>query len=345
MSGISTLGQSLTQISRIKDQQTLMDQLQTQIASGKKAPLFTDLGLDGFTSQKARANFNTLDSYLTNITRGDIKIKQMLNSLSDIKTQAKNALDALSGQTQQGNIELTNIKQIASNAFDIVVQNLNAKDGDTYLFGGSNTKTPPIRDTGVMDTFFQTLNNEWSNGTLPFTPPDNITDEYANQYHNMPDVTAGYSGSLVDAKHVFVRSDTHIDEDYTVLANEGPLKDILSVLGAIKNFPDAQDAPGATDTEKQDNYFQAFNELASTLTNAIDSTQRLEFRLNTVQVNLDQASKQHQEDKNILLNTISNVEDADMSEVALKFNTLQIQLEASYRVTAATSDLSLVNYL
>ena len=51
------------------------------------------------------------------------------------------------------------------------------------------------------------------------------------------------------------------------------------------------------------------------------------------------------EEQAILQNQISDVEDVDINEVAIKLNLLQIQVQASFRVTAAIGELSLVNFI
>jgi hypothetical protein len=49
--------------------------------------------------------------------------------------------------------------------------------------------------------------------------------------------------------------------------------------------------------------------------------------------------------KNLLLTTISDVENADTTDVAIKIQQIQIQLEASFRVTAKLQDLTLANFI
>jgi flagellin-like hook-associated protein FlgL len=56
-------------------------------------------------------------------------------------------------------------------------------------------------------------------------------------------------------------------------------------------------------------------------------------------------TEDYKTEKNTLSGIIGDVEDADPNEVAVKINSLQIQLEASYRVTASMSDLSLAYLL
>ncbi len=477
MTGISTLGQALDQIERIKVQQLQLADLQLQLSTGKITQSFKGLEDNTIISKRARADIKQLDIYLTNITRGETRVNQMLNALDQIKQQAQDVLNGLTGQPQEGDLDLSIIKNTATNSFDFVANLLNSRDGDTYLFAGSDSNTPPFNDTGSLDTFMRDLNRLWTSGLLPYTPPEDITDAYIDQFTGAPDVTIGYSGTLNDAGKVFIPVDEGVELDYTLLANNPALRDVVQAIGVIKNLPDVIDAPppqgqivstndlaaatagvdlftaggyvdgndnftirfdpegpndigpitidltdvqlvnptppatsGAqaladyingtviptlppeiqnqasafinssgqlvinaetdieitsgtmgtaglsfigieagvtapTSDESKESFFRVFNELAVQLTNAIDAIEAEQFRLNNVQISMAQTRENHELEQNTLLNTIDNVESADLNEVALSITTLQIQLEASFRVTAAVSNLSLVNFI
>jgi flagellin-like hook-associated protein FlgL len=150
---------------------------------------------------------------------------------------------------------------------------------------------------------------------------------------------------------------------YTAFANEEPFRDILVAASFIKNenltpiadtFAEpytpgdptlADGAPGATLDEMKDNFFQVFNTLIGSVNRAIDDVDSIRFRLETARARIDEIKTRHNIDRNTLLNTIDNVENADMNEVAVQINALQLQIEASYRVAASVSQLSLVNFL
>ena len=181
---------------------------------------------------------------------------------------------------------------------------------------------------------------------MTVTPPNTtISEEYISRYRSIPDVTQGFSGSLASAKKVFVRADDTVELDYTVLANAQPLKDIIAGITALKNIGDLGSSPGATEAEKRENFFAVFNNISSFLTAAVDDLDLIRFDLGTVDANLGDIKSNHKTEKNVLLDTISNIEDVDMNEVALKVTALSTQLEASYQVTALISQLNLSNFL
>jgi flagellin-like hook-associated protein FlgL len=179
------------------------------------------------------------------------------------------------------------------------------------------------------------------------------------------DTVVGYSAALSAGTvgKVFVRVDDVSEIDFTVLGNDKSFRDIIVAASAIMNtdlppmidayeppntypgVPDEQGAPGDTVQEMKDNFFEVFNSLTSMVNNAIDDIDKLRFKLEGVRARIDDVKKSHIEQKNLLLNTIGDVEDVDVNEVAVRIQQLQIQLDASYRITAKLQELTLANYL
>jgi flagellar hook-associated protein 3 FlgL len=346
MTFISTIGQTQDQIGRLKNLQLQLGTLQTQISTGKKSQTFKGLESDVITTKRARADFQKLDSYLQNIDRASTRVKLMLSGTQTIQTQANFVLDAITNQTQKGDIELDSIRRLAENSYDFIVDTLNLKDGGAFIFAGSDSTTQPIIDSGSLDAFYGDLNAQWSSGLLSVTPPNlDIADEYISRYRNIPEVTMGIAGSLNNAKQVYVRADDTVEINYTLIANNQAFKDIISAVTAMKNIGNLDNAPGATEAEKQDLFFKVFNDAAKLLTSAVDRLDLESFKLGTAQAQLNDVRKSHIIEKNVLLSTISGVEDIDLNEAAVKIQSLSTQLEASYQVTALVSQLSLANYL
>lgn len=346
MTFISTIGQQQDQTIRLSKLQMQLSILQTQVATGKKTELMKGLGTDVVITNRARADTSNIDSYLQNIQRAETRINQMEEALKTIQKQVNNVIDSVVNQTQQGDVELDFIRRLAENSFDFIVDTLNMKDGDAYIFSGSDTSTQPISDTGTADAFFGNLNAEWTAGTLPLTPPNIAIDaEYIDRYRNIPAVTLGFSASLSNAKDVFVRADDTVELNYTVMGDSQAFQDIIAGVSALKNVADLDAAPGATESEQEENFYSVFNDIANLLSGAVDALDLERFKLQTTRVDTDTIKKNLTIEKNVFLNTISDIEDIDMNEVALQITILQTQLEASYQVTAISRQLNLATYL
>lgn len=347
MTAISTYAKSITQAQQMRLMQMQFSDLQTQLNTGKKTQSFSGLGIDTIVSKQARADFNELQTYIDNINRSETRIKMMLQAVEGIQKQAAAVADGVINTVQEGKIsDLQSLRDLAEKSYDYVLDMMNTKDANSFLFAGSDTSTQPITDTGTLDTYFAQLNAEWAAGTLTVTPPNtNIAEEYISRYTNIPETTMGYSGSLPDAKKVLVRADTTVEVDYTVKANESGFKEILSAISALKNLADMENAPGATTEEQQKNFYAVFNNIATQLNGALDKMDQYGTKLSLAHVRISESRAEHKIDQNTLKATLERIENAPIEEVAVKINSLAIQMNATYQVTTMASKLSLVNFL
>lgn len=374
MTGISTLGASLDQISRLKVQQNSIDVLSTQIATGKKTQEFSGLGTDILRTQRARTDINSLEQYSTNIQNGQRRIQLVNNTLEQIRSQANLVVNGLTVGVQEGDApDLATLQQLAGDVYDFVVDLINTKDGDRFLLAGSDSSVRPINDEGQFDAFLgnflpdnDDITNpplqasgfigEWGNGTI-------TTEEFIASYKNVDENVLGYSETLVSGStgNVSIRVDENSEFDYTVLGNNEGLKEIVIALGVLKNLPLPENSPGALNdptatrvaddtppfpsAEKQENFFQVFNDIRSTLFQAIDKVEQEEYRLGLVEAQTEIIQEQNEFQINTFRTTISEIEDVDLTDAIAQIQQAQLSLQASFSVTSILSDLSLVNFL
>lgn len=400
MTGISTLAQALSQIERIQDQQTLLDTLSTQLATGRKTQTFSGLQTDVIQSKRARADLSSLETYINNIKTAENRTTLMLNSIEEFQQQAENFASALVGLTQesahqqgevvyyddplttdeientqighssaQPDVDLETLQDLATNLYDFMVDLLNTKSGDRYLFSGADTATQPIIDSSVLDSAVSTQVNEWKLGNI--TNADLIADIQDRTIDNgnldaFTDTVVGYSPTLSagTAGNIFVRVDDNTEINATTFANDEAFRDILVALSYIKS-PDlgpivdeveidavtglpvviTEGAPGADIDEMTDNFYEIYNVVSSMVTAALDQVDQQRFKLENARARINEIKLNHEAEQNILQTTISEIEEVDINEVAVKINALQLQLEASYGVTARVQQLSLVNFI
>lgn len=263
--------------------------------------------------------------------------------------------------------ELQNVINMANKLFSRMTELLNAKDGDRFVLGGAETLTQPFSDSGTLDAAVSTLITNWKNGAI--TTDQLLADIRDRTTANgntdaLTDSVIGYSSSLSagNAGRVFVRVDENSELDYTVHANQDPFRDIIVALAFLKNenlppiantyedgnfpgTPDAQGAPGYTLEQQQENFYKLYNALTGMVNRALDGINNIRFDLESVRASMDETKNFHVDQKNLLISIVSGIEDVDQNEVALKINTLQVQLEATFRVTALVSQLTLVNFI
>jgi len=374
MTNISTLGQALDQISRLKDQQTSLDTLSTQIATGKKTQQFSGLNSDVLRTQRSRASISQLEQYSTNITNSQRRMQLMTGSLQQVQAQANVLVDSLTTAVGAGDYpDFEIIQELADDVYDFIIDAMNAKDGERYLFAGSDSSIKPINDKGLLDSFlgeFVPDNSDianppivasgfvgdWGDGTI-------TTEEFISAYQGTNENILGFSEALVSGTtgEVRVRVDENSDFDYTVLANNDGVKDILKSLAVLRSLPTPANSPGALNdptatraaddtppfpsAEKQDNFFAVIQDVMKTLVSGIKDVEQQEFKIALV----EQQTNLIKEDQRIQINAfqsiVSEVEDVDITEAVARIQQVQTSLQTSFQVTALISDLSLANFL
>lgn len=375
MTGISNLGAAIDRIAQLKTQQLTLDNFSTQISTGKKTQQFSGLDGDVLRSQRARADINKLDQYTTNIKNASRRIDLMTTTLEQIKAQANNLLNGLTIAPQGGEYpDFETTQELAVDVYDYIIDLMNMKDGDRYLFAGSDSSVKPIEDDGLFQTFLgnyipdpddrnanppvlqEGFIGDWGAGLI-------TTDEFIDAYQNVNDTILGYSTSLVSGTtgDVRVRVDENSDFEYTVLANTEGLREVLLAIGVVKDMVPPEYAPGAADTpnpldptvepppepdaEQQENFYAVINDLASTIAQAVDKIDQEVYRLSLTEAQVQTIEEQYIYQSNTLQTIISDVEDVDLNETVAKIQQAQVSLEASYSVTALISNLTLVNFL
>jgi flagellar hook-associated protein 3 FlgL len=273
------------------------------------------------------------------------------------------------GQTSgEYDVDMKNLQRLATTVYDFMADLLNAKEQDRYLLSGAETSTKPFNDSGTLDSALNVLLSQWKAGTI--STDDFIADLTDGESSTanpdaITDTIVGYSSVLSsgNAGKVYTRVSDETEIDITALANDSAFRDIMVAAAYIKNAnlgpitdvytppnappapADIQGAPGNNTAEQMENFYSVINTLKQKINVAVDNLDGIRFDLEGARARLDELKKNFQQDKNTLQTTIDTVENVDDTEVAVKINSLQIQLEASFRITSRLQELSLTRYL
>ena len=87
------------------------------------------------------------------------------------------------------------------------------------------------------------------------------------------------------------------------------------------------------------------NDLARTLTKGVDSLDQEQFKLAQVQAQISIVKESHTDQINAYMDVVDKAENVDITEASARITQLQVQLQASFQVTALMSQLTLANYL
>jgi len=81
------------------------------------------------------------------------------------------------------------------------------------------------------------------------------------------------------------------------------------------------------------------------VTVALDDIDQTRFRLETARVQMNETNEKHRQEVALFNNIIADIEEADINEVAVQINSLQLNLNASLTITSRIQQLSLVNFI
>ena len=119
---------------------------------------------------------------------------------------------------------------------------------------------------------------------------------------------------------------------YGVTANDSAFEQAFRALGVIAN------AAGTPD----DDLLQSSYEL---VVSSLDATIAVQSKLSINAGTLERAAERQADYQTVLEGTISELRDADITQIAVRIATYETQLQASYSAIAKLQSLSLVDYL
>jgi flagellin-like hook-associated protein FlgL len=209
----------------------------------------------------------------------------------------------------------------------------NAGTGYTYpptitLTGGGGTGATATATVanGVITGY--TITNA---GTGYTSPPTVVIGT------GMTESDLGYSSALAPAGNVSVRSDTNVDTDYTVKADNQAFQNVQKGLAIIANLKyNSSDSTG---------FYQIYNAAINLIQSGSSAVTQLQGQLGVASKSLTNTQTSLAASQTTLTSMISNVDDANVAQATTSLQNLDTQLQASYSIIAEVSQLSLVNYL
>jgi flagellar hook-associated protein 3 FlgL len=143
---INGIGNTSSQLSlSIQNLKSQFNDLQTQLATGKKSTVYSGMGpSEGFAifARGQLSNLSAFKSSMTNINTTISTASTALTSFDKIATQVQSA--AVSGSTIVNSSGQTTGQQTALLQLQSMREILNTQAGDRYLFSGSATDTPAV---------------------------------------------------------------------------------------------------------------------------------------------------------------------------------------------------------
>ncbi len=127
------------------------DDLQTQLATGKKAQTLSDMGGTRSTNIDLRHQLSLVNSFQDNITmvgtRLDV-VDVVLQRLDTVESEVRSF--AASDAAGENQINLTTAQSFARSHMDELVNLMNTNVAGRHMFAGSNTEQPPVKSMDIL---------------------------------------------------------------------------------------------------------------------------------------------------------------------------------------------------
>lgn len=329
---VSDIGTSISQRAILAFLRQQVNETQRMANTGKKSTTIAGLGPSGASDAILYRNKSkVLDAYTDNLNRAKTQFKVMDQSISSITNAARETLQYLRTQMQDTSPEAAIISDKAQGNLNVILQKLNTETGGRYVFAGDDLYNPPFADPAALDASISAEIPGWLAGT---TPNAVVTDA-----RGIAGGALGYSATVLTSGNTSVRTGDSLDIDSTLRASEDGFSDVLRGMSIIANLPQP------TTPAEQENYWNVVNGVIQLLDQGTKKIDEYQGALGNKAKMVDDLIMEHSETQATFEIFLGSVEDVDMAESSTLFQSLQLQLEASYNMISMTRDLSLINFL
>jgi flagellar hook-associated protein 3 FlgL len=342
-----TLDQAINATQQIKQQ---VNTLTAQTSSGYISSDYAGLGQNASVSLDLSAEIATNNGLAANA-----------NSASSIQQVAQTAMGQIESIASNFAAQATTLETIPSSAATVatsangalqqVAQLLDTKVGDIYVFGGEDSRTPPIPDpnnitgsafytaiqgamaglatNGATATSAATLAIAAPGGTSPFAP-----SLEAAGVQSQVDLGGGTRVALAPLANA---NSNATSAGVGTTSTGSYTRDLMLGLATLGSLGSAN----ASDP----NFLTLVQSTVTTLQGAVSAANTDIGALGSRQTQVTSAQTELANTTTALTTQIGNVQDADMAQVAAQLAAAQNQLQASYQVISALSQLSLSKFL
>lgn len=337
----------------LRDRMTVLGE---QISTGRKGNTYSTFGTDAPRAMDLRGEINRRASYEKTIDQALSKTKvsqDVLNRIGAIAEKFLASSTKLLGAAKPEEIQLQAGQ--AEAAMIEVATLLNEQYGGEYLFGGSDSRNPPIPKPSDIARTGMGLAIKNEVGTLNATNASAVLA--ATKALAMSDAagTTPFSVFLSTGEgktepRVSVLGNDNDRVAYGIHANRNAAvvstgettgswaRDLLRGLASIAGLTPEKAQLG-------DSYTNLVTKIRSGLEASVDALALERGSLGLTEARLQGLEDHHSSVSTTLQLQLSNIEEVDMAKTITSFQTTQTQLEASYRAIAVAQQLSLTRFL
>lgn len=304
---IGTFAYSQLLFSQLQKSENALDNTNRQVATGKASNTYAGYGQQTAVMEAARSAAARADAHAAAAKQAAQRIDlqdTQLSQLSDLAGEVRQTLTkAVADQ------DATSLMTQLQGYFGQMVDLLNAKDANGYIYGGDNNQQPPVTVESLSDL-----------AALP-----SVSQAFAN-------------GN--------VKTSVRIGENQTVqvgiLASDIGTQ-LFSLFRQVAQFDASGSGPFADKTTAaQQSFLESSIQTATTAATGINA----EAAGNGIRYQVVQnAADQLQASSTVHNDFVSSIEDVNIAEAMARLNQQQIALQAAFQMTSKLNQLSLMDYL
>ncbi len=192
--------------------------------------------------------------------------------------------------------------------------------------------TTGLDDTATADANTEIRLGDFLENVAASDGSENLTDARPGDPGYDPDDPAYYDG---DSTILSARIDINAVTDYGATADESGFEKLIRALVLTRN---ANTSEGSIDRD-------TLNEALELAIEAIEEIPDIRSRVGSERVSLEDVLNRHEDFIVFTSETVSEIENVDITEAIARISVEQTQLEASFMLTIRLGDISLVNFL
>jgi flagellar hook-associated protein 3 FlgL len=311
MTRIGTAAENSLTLYYMQLNQTAANNLNAQISTGYNAQTYSQMAPQATQLENFRTEVSQQQGYLDTINTVSTRMQTMSLSLQQVLAQVQSFRALLPNGAY--NTAQPTIQTQAQGLLQQVAGFLDVQDATRYLFGGTNTSTPPV---------------DLSN--LPQGAAASLTSSVGGP----PSSNGYYAGGAATAP---AQIDNQVSVNYGITADNPAFEQIIRVLNFI-----AQSGSFSSSSPTDQANVTLAGHMLDTATQALTG---IAGNLALQQAQVNNAAAVHQSTLNIAQNGISTIVSVNQATAITQLQSLETQIQASYTATSQIQKLSLVSYM
>jgi flagellar hook-associated protein 3 FlgL len=355
ITNISSLQFSMFNRRNVQSTTLALQRAGQELATGRKADIFADLGSNAVSTIKLRAREADTQTYMQSNNVLGNKLETMLLSVDSARESVQSVLERAITNASQPHIEADALQRDAIAALDSLVAVMNTSYNGDHLFSGVDSANAPLvkwsqtnPDTGLSPQ--DAIASIYGSGPVDAASASAIAAQIdlafasndaanpnrnfeATMYQGTPALDIG--GQPSEQLKGWVNVGQQVS--YGVRANDDAFVEAYKGLSML--------AVTDVSTLDADAYATYMDSVITALSNAQDGMLAVSSQIGFNQQIVETAQNQLTDLSLIQRTQIGNYENVDPYEAATRVQSLEIQLQASYEVTSRLSGLSILNFL